>query len=1049
MVTLKSEHPYRRASYVSERIPVAADHARPADCSAELASWMAKSRATEEEFETRLKSKGLSLQEFNRLLASRDIPTTSNTGWMEELERILNHTPDSWLAQHLHMGIGVFVLPFLHELTDRVRRWFPAAAAGKVLLDSVLQSLQNSHLRDLRMAADRTVVYVFHQAKEQDTALTIETFVARLAAGTSEIEKLLASFPVLARILTEMTTRAARNSKEMLERFLDDYDELDKVYFGGRRPRLQSVQMGEGDSHQDGRTVATLQFDCGLKLVYKPRSLETDIALAGWLHCLGHQGLRYPLGVPATIAKQQYGWQQFVEHRPCVNEEEVRRYYYRMGVLCGVFLTLQSTDMHYENIVACGDMPYVIDNETLLANNIYDEEKLHFPLSHLYRSVLLSGLVPTGQLFQSRIDFDLSGIAGKPEQTSTNMKGWILQQEGTDEIKFAEVPFVTKQAQHLVRLEGEIVDPVKYVPEIGEGFADVYRILARDKEAAKREIRERFGRLTGRALLRPTYLYARFLTASQHPQYLQDGLDREKLLEMLWNITKGEKAFEQIVPAEIADLLHHDIPYFTFDVKDTCLYTSSKQRIPAVFRKSSLQWIEERLDRYGEEDLAFQLRLLKYAIHSAHVGGMELPEAEALDHPSPVASGRPFEPLAMASDIADYLIEHRLADDEHAAWIGLRNHDNQFRMAVLDFSIYSGTLGISMFLGLMYGETKNPVYRDAAVQNFRYVLSVFDRMGDDELLPSVFNGRGAVAYAGFFLHAIWGFPEAREAALAQLKRIGSDSQASHIPEHAMKSETQSELDFLDGCAGIVTLSIHIWERFREPQALEAARMSGQRLCGLLSRERVNLTGFAHGSSGLLYALGKLERHGLLPEESGFIPALLQFENAHYDKTKANWKDLRSHAAEPFAAQFWCHGAPGVLLGRSEGHVEQVEAAEREKLLRSIIERTSANPRLSLCHGVFGNIDILLSLMDKPEWRPLRSVMEEAVWRLAARPDIPGKIQGMKERGLVGLMLGVAGIGWTCLRLARAGLPSALTLQFPAEAAGSLRPERLFAEEGAR
>lgn len=1028
MVTLNMHNPYGKASYLSERILVASGESRLEDGSDELSSWMAQTKATEEEFEIRLKSKGLNLQEFSQLLASKDLPTTPPMGWLEEKERILHNTPDAWLAQHIHMGIGIVVLPFVRAYTEQIRRWFPAGADRMIALDSVLHTLQNSHIRDLRIVADRTVVYAYHLAKEREPGLTLQAYVERIGSGTDEIDKLLQAFPVLARILTESTVRAARNMIEILNRFLDDYVALNEMYFEGSGPVLQSIHPGEGDSHQDGRTVAVLQLDSGIKLVYKPRALDTDVAFADWLRYLAHKGLRYPLSVPLTLSNQAYGWQQFVEHRPCLNVEEVRRYYYRMGVLCGIFYTLQSTDMHYENIVACGDMPYVIDNETLLANNIFDEEKMEFPMSHLYRSVFLSGLIPTGQLFRSRIDFDLSGIAGKPDQTSTNMKSWVLQEDGTDEAKFVEMPFKTSQLQHLVWLDGQIVDPVQYLQEISEGFTDVYRIIAGDKEAMKRELRARFGLLTGRALLRPTYLYGRFLTASQHPHYLRNGLDREKLLEMLWNMVKTDDIFEQIVPAEIADLLHNDIPYFTFRLNDTCLYTSDHKRVPDAFKKTCFQWIEEQLDRYDEDNLASQLRLLKYAIHSAHVGQMELPEAEALDHVGALPVAGAFDPMTTAMDIADYLIEHRLADEGYAAWLGLRNHDNQFRLTVLDFSLYSGTLGIAMFLGLMYGQTGKSVYRDAAVANFRYVLSVMERMGEDELLPSVFNGSGTIIYAGFFLDALWEFPEGRQAAMAQLERIRQDT-----PEEAKDNgsdELQPQLDFLDGYAGIVTLCLHIWERFAEPEALETARMYADKLIQLLERDQVRLVGFAHGSSGMLYALRKLEKAGLLSPESELIEAMLAFEQQQYERTRANWKDLRSHAEDPFAAHYWCHGAPGVLLGRSELEQAGIDQADREMLLDAMVEHASINPRMSLCHGVFGMTDILLTLKEQPGWQSYASTIDAAVWRLASRSDIASKIAGMKDRGLVSLMLGVAGIGWACLRLVHPRHPSVLTLQFP-------------------
>ena len=1048
MVTFHSDHPYMKASYVSERIPAGDTHLRLKDRSDTLLSWMGQSKATEQEFATRLELKGLNLDEFNYLLANKDIPATLHTGWMDDLDRILNQTPDSWLTEHLHMGIGVVAIPFLYEYSEQVRRWLSLSNTGKILQEPVLISLQSGFLRDLRMVSDRTSVYMYHLAKEQEAGLTLETYVKRLASGMTEIQKLLEQFPVLARILTEISLRAANNTIEMLERFLNDYDEIATMYFDGRQLCLKSVQTGAGDAHQNGRTVAIMEFDSSEKLVYKPRSLDTDIAFAGWIRFLANKGLRYELKGPLTLSKQQYGWQEFVEHRPCQNEAEVRRYYYRMGMLCGILYTFQSTDMHYENIVACGDMPYIIDYETLLANNIYDEEKLDFPMSGLYRSVFLSGLIPVGQVFRSQIDFDLSGIGGKPDQTSTNMKGWVLKQDATDEVQFVEVPFTTAQLQHLVQLDGQIIEPVHYLAEISEGFSEVYWIIANEKETMKREIRDRFGHLTGRALLRPTFLYGRFLTASQHPKYLRNGLDREKLLEMLWNIVKVDHRFEQIVPSEIDDLLNNDIPYYTFPIADTCLYTSDQKKIPNIFKKTCLTWIEERLDQFSEDDVAYQLRILQYAIHSAHVEHMELPEMEALDYTDGLQlTSSQFNPTDMAIDIADYLLEYRLTEQGNSTWLGLRNHDNRFRLTLLDFSLYSGTLGISMFLGLMYAQTGNASYKNVAMESFRYVISVFERVAEDEVSPSVFNGRGSIVYAGFFLDALFDFPEARHAAQFQLTKLKQHPESSLFTPSV--DELQPNLDFLDGYAGIITLCMHIWERFEEPEALETARIYTARLCQHLQQNQAKLIGFAHGSSGMIYALRKVEAFGLLSPDEDVLDTLLQFERSHYDSKRANWMDLRGHVEDPLGSYYWCHGAPGVLLGRSELE-ETIDEAERVKLLGAMIEHATTNPRLSLCHGVFGIVEILLSLTNHPGWQTSSLMIHDAIWRLVNRTSIASQMEGMKDRGLVGLMLGVTGIGWTCLRLANSELPSVLKLQFPAKVVTiAEQANPVLAEEGAR
>jgi lantibiotic modifying enzyme len=54
---------------------------------------------------------------------------------------------------------------------------------------------------------------------------------------------------------------------------------------------------------------------------------------------------------------------EYVEQVPCANLQEVQHYYQRSGMLLGLLYVLGGTDMHHENLVACGEHPVLIDLE--------------------------------------------------------------------------------------------------------------------------------------------------------------------------------------------------------------------------------------------------------------------------------------------------------------------------------------------------------------------------------------------------------------------------------------------------------------------------------------------------------------------------------------------------------------------------------------------------------------------------------------------------------------------------------------------------------------
>ena len=148
----------------------------------------------------------------------------------------------------------------------------------------------------------------------------------------------------------------------------------------------------------------------------------------------------------------------------------------------------------------------------------------------------------------------------------------------------------------------------------------------------------------------------------------------------------------------------------------------------------------------------------------------------------------------------------------------------------------------------------------------------------------------------------------------------------------------------------------------------------------------------------------------------------------------NWRDLR-HETGGTATFAWCHGAPGVGLGRLLCLPYLDDAAVREEITAALEATLSRGFGTShcLCHGDLGNLETLLQAslrLREPRW-------EEETHRLAARV-----IDSMERSGCLcgvpmavevpGLMVGIAGIGYQLLRLAEPSrVPSVLALARPA------------------
>ena len=114
----------------------------------------------------------------------------------------------------------------------------------------------------------------------------------------------------------------------------------------------------------DGRTTEISMFANGTNLVYKPHDLRADELL----HEFVEQFFGDFVGIPRAIAfGSQFGMCEFIEKQRAEGEGEAERFWYHMGGLAALAKLLGSTDLHFQNILCCQTMPYIIDLETMLS----------------------------------------------------------------------------------------------------------------------------------------------------------------------------------------------------------------------------------------------------------------------------------------------------------------------------------------------------------------------------------------------------------------------------------------------------------------------------------------------------------------------------------------------------------------------------------------------------------------------------------------------------------------------------------------------------------
>ena len=102
------------------------------------------------------------------------------------------------------------------------------------------------------------------------------------------------------------------------------------------------------------------------------RAVDFDDISLEFLSWINSKGLSKPFRVLEVIAKEEYGWIEFVEHRACRSKKEVKDFYHRAGSLLAVLYAMGTTDCHMENLIADRDQLILIDMETASAPNFTD-----------------------------------------------------------------------------------------------------------------------------------------------------------------------------------------------------------------------------------------------------------------------------------------------------------------------------------------------------------------------------------------------------------------------------------------------------------------------------------------------------------------------------------------------------------------------------------------------------------------------------------------------------------------------------------------------------
>ncbi|MFJ9772426.1 type 2 lanthipeptide synthetase LanM family protein [Kitasatospora sp. NPDC101157] len=997
-------------------------------------------------FARRLASDGLDPDAVHALLAEHPDALAARLDthpWAERLAAAFER-PGTLDVPEEH-EFARLVAPLLAAARDRLRAGLAALDAPSLGTPEELAALALPALTATAHGmATRTVITELHVARLSGE-LTADTperryrdFLDRLTRPEQAL-RLLAEYPVLALRLTTLAEQWTGTTLTLFGRLATDLPALARTFADGRPlGRLTELATGLGDPHRGGATVSSLRFEHGVRVVYKPRPLGAETHFQQILQWLNPQ-LRLPLRDLAHLAGDGYGWVAHVTAEPAADEHELRAFYHRAGALAALMYVLDAVDCHAQNLLAVRDQPVLIDLEALLHPDLHEPAKDLSESERLARhqarhSVLRSGLLPERMWDEGNGGADISALGWDPAGLPPRPVP-VLVNQGTDELRleYRRMPVEAPGSRPVPA--GRPLRPADHLAELEAGFTEAYRLLAADKPQLRKMI-SAFAADETRLLRRDTFEYRTLLNTACHPDLLRDALDQDRHLDRLWALVGWEEQTLAFVEHERADLWRGDVPVFTIRPDSVDARSSTGAPVPGVTDRPALELALAKADALGEDDLTRQLQLLRLSVTTAD-GAREPGRAVAT-----ARSGAPVEPgdnladraLGKAVEAGEQLLSEAYRGSADLAWAGPNwAPPGRWAPAELGPDLYSGTAGITLFLHQLALATGDRSHRDAARAAELTLRHQIRRRADR--LGGGLSGTGGVLYALAQFAAHHPDPE-----LDALGALVLDRVTATVAE-------DTQYDLLAGGAGTIG-GLLAWEAVRPgPAVTDALAACAERLvraaaphpeggtgwlpAALAGTATRPLAGFAHGGSGIAWALARAGHRLGDPRLPQLALSAVEYERTLFDATEGNWRDVREDDGAPSYPALWCHGASGIALARTSlaellPDQRDLLLTERDTALDTVL-RDGFGHNSSLCHGDLGNLEALHRAGDR--------------WQTATRHRARAALDALDDRGWTcglphgahspSLMVGLAGIGHGLLRLAApATTPAVLILEPP-------------------
>lgn len=803
------------------------------------------------------------------------------------------------------------------------------------------------------------------------------TFFCNRYLGHKEFYiELFDEYPVLYRCIQERHIQLEKFYIEVIEHFRQDKMQIQKSLTQYKSiNKITGINGNFSDLHNDGKQVLRVEIDYTEEVLYKPHSMENEkffYELLEWLsNKIGVKQYGY-----SFISKSSYSWSAILKYETCKKKEQINTYYQRIGVQLFLVYLLGTKDLHYENIIAVGEYPVLIDLEVLISATKKVDQKTATQevCDQLLSSVLYTGMLPFYYWNKDGNGVDGSAINGTGGQQYPFRMPVIVNGK-TSKMKIEYQYLKSKYSQNKARYNDRFEESYIYKKEIIEGFTKAYEQALTDKLEIRNWLRK-LRKLRSRVLISDTQRYSMLLSSSYHPSLLRDGADREIFLNSIRNVETSQD--RKILEVEIKSLLKGDIPFFYCILNQNKIYSRRNVILDNYYVQNPAEEVIVKLDKLNISDMEKQTEYISTALDLSsnneeryQNGGYHV--SQKLSEDGQVDDNEKY--------ILDDLIERLLRDviwnsnRTEISWPTIQisfSTNVSWSMRAMNYYLYDGLAGMLLLFHKLRRKNKN-IRFDQIYLTLKKMLFSYTMQGIRSLenlwtrKTGAYDGESSIAYVYLLLY----------------KQDYEEEYLQHAEKHMAivrkLIHEDTHYDLLSGNAGAAYIFIILYQITKKEKYIEDAeqcfsilrRMAEKMPCGIgwIVEKRVPpMAGMAHGNSGFLISAVALWKYTGKRQYEELAYQIMKYENSLYDIKRKNWKDMRSVSSieetadvEPVA---WCHGAAGILLSRIRCY-EMVEDEIWKKRLEKDMLRAYCKLKefwkrdsYTLCHGILGNLWIL-------------------------------------------------------------------------------------------